>query len=543
MTRGWVILLDIDGTLVGPDDSDSPETWRNALQDWWADAVEGKCDEAVTWEIHLLTSRDHPGPARVPIRLPLPKSGVVTKVTIAWQHGVDRSTFDADGTECFCSGVSLPSQTGMEAAEWVRMQQPFPVEGTWSIKTHSCAVHWRNALDRATQRRWVEAGQRDGGWWVRFGRAGRTMEVFPPGFGKERAVDEILDRAGVESAVWIADRIEPLGNDWNVALHPRVRRAYRTPGPESTARWVRLLLEGLDLDRDEEAFQSVPSLQPPTLWDGRNDTLPPKVCCFDFDDTLTAVGAHRGERGIPATLFQELDALASLGVDCWIVSGRSLAWCQAWLHTLPFVKGVIGENGAFFLLANQPDEVHWCGKTPPCPVRRAAWQRLVWSRVEEKHPALRQAPDQMGRVCDLAIDYSHLDDMESRIAVAGELHRLLTDLAKQENLGIQWKASSIHLNVWEGAHDKLSAWKTVRGRFYADVCPQQCWYFGDSPNDEVMFAHFCNSVAVANYRPFLEQAETYPRWITALPGGHGVQSVLTSLREAMTEKGRGPPTR
>ena len=60
-------------------------------------------------------------------------------------------------------------------------------------------------------------------------------------------------------------------------------------------------------------------------------------------------------------------------------------------------------------------------------------------------------------------------------------------------------------------------------------------FVGDSPNDQPMFAHFPNSIGVANLRRFLGALATPPRWLTAQEGGHGfaeVADLLLAARDA-----------
>jgi len=46
-------------------------------------------------------------------------------------------------------------------------------------------------------------------------------------------------------------------------------------------------------------------------------------------------------------------------------------------------------------------------------------------------------------------------------------------------------------------------------------------FVGDSPNDAPMFAHFPNSVGVANIRGFADAIEHLPRYVTVAPSARG----------------------
>jgi hydroxymethylpyrimidine pyrophosphatase-like HAD family hydrolase len=56
-------------------------------------------------------------------------------------------------------------------------------------------------------------------------------------------------------------------------------------------------------------------------------------------------------------------------------------------------------------------------------------------------------------------------------------------------------------------------------------------FFGDSQNDEPMFAAFPFSIGVRNVERFLDRLVHKPAWITDAPGGDGfVEGVRAVLR-------------
>lgn len=58
-------------------------------------------------------------------------------------------------------------------------------------------------------------------------------------------------------------------------------------------------------------------------------------------------------------------------------------------------------------------------------------------------------------------------------------------------------------------------------------------FFGDSPNDEPMFARFPLTVGVANIRPFADTLTHLPAFVTEGEGGYGFAEaarILTSLK-------------
>ena len=70
--------------------------------------------------------------------------------------------------------------------------------------------------------------------------------------------------------------------------------------------------------------------------------------------------------------------------------------------------------------------------------------------------------------------------------------------------GMTATVSSIHVNGWYGAHNKLRrrALDRARAARHADLDAQlDRWaYVGDSTNDVLMFEHFRHSIGVANIR-------------------------------------------
>ena len=95
--------------------------------------------------------------------------------------------------------------------------------------------------------------------------------------------------------------------------------------------------------------------------------------------------------------------------------------------------------------------------------------------------------------------------------------------------------SSIHINGWFGAHNKLvgARW-IVRELFGRDLDGELTrWAFvGDSTNDQVMFEHFRHSVGVANVRRFQPQLTHLPRYITPSVRGAGFAEVAAAILQA-----------
>ena len=83
--------------------------------------------------------------------------------------------------------------------------------------------------------------------------------------------------------------------------------------------------------------------------------------------------------------------------------------------------------------------------------------------------------------------------------------------------GLTAKVSSIHVNGWFGAYDKLAMTRTLLAEaFGIDLDRERAGFVfvGDSPNDAPMFAFFPHAVGVANVRVFADRIATLPAYVT-----------------------------
>jgi hypothetical protein len=187
---------------------------------------------------------------------------------------------------------------------------------------------------------------------------------------------------------------------------------------------------------------------------------------------------------------------------------------------------VIGENGAFAMFMREGKLAR--SETPGAPVekdRRAQLTRLG-ETVRARFPHARWASDQPYREFDLAIDFR-----EDVAPWPDADVRELVQLCEAE--GAHAKVSSIHVNAWFGGYDKKTGfdhWLGVTAPGSGVAHARSEWLFiGDSPNDEPMFAHFPNSVGVANLSVFRDQLRTPPRWITRAESGEGFAEMAQRL--------------
>jgi hypothetical protein len=98
--------------------------------------------------------------------------------------------------------------------------------------------------------------------------------------------------------------------------------------------------------------------------------------------------------------------------------------------------------------------------------------------------------------------------------------------------GLTAKISSIHVNGWDGAYDKLTMTKRLFAERFGielDAANRELAFLGDSPNDAPMFAYFRNSVGVANVARFAGRLAAEPRYVTRAAAGEGFAELVAHL--------------
>ena len=241
---------------------------------------------------------------------------------------------------------------------------------------------------------------------------------------------------------------------------------------------------------------------------------------FDIDDTLTTHG-H-----LTADAYAAVERLKQAGLIVVPITGRPAGWCDHIARMWP-VDGVVGENGAFYFYLDRADKklkqrfIKGEDERKQDRERLAAIARKILAAV----PGCALASDQHYREADIAIDFCEDVPPLSRADV-DRIHTLM------EAEGLTAKISSIHVNGWFGAYDKLS---TTR-RLFSEVLgidleqsKQQFVFVGDSPNDQPMFGYFPHSIGVANVSDFVDRLVTPPSYVTAGRCGAGFIELADAL--------------
>ncbi len=184
------------------------------------------------------------------------------------------------------------------------------------------------------------------------------------------------------------------------------------------------------------------------------------------------------------------------------------------------VVAVIGENGAFYYsydrTARRMTRRGLAGGADAEGERRELLR--VAARVLREVPGTALAADQPFRVSDVAIDYC--EDVPPLGADAIEAICRVLDAE-----GVTWRVSSIHVNFWRGAFDKLTGVRTLlsdrEGAEGVNEAMKQALFIGDSPNDEPLFAGFPVSVAVANLARWMDGLKSLPGYMTGAESAAG----------------------
>jgi HAD superfamily hydrolase (TIGR01484 family) len=245
-----------------------------------------------------------------------------------------------------------------------------------------------------------------------------------------------------------------------------------------------------------------------------------RVVLTDIDDTLT----HEGR--LPAAAYRALEQLSEAGFAVAAITGRPAGWCDMIARFWP-VAGVVGENGAFYFAydgANRKMRRVYAAS----PSERAENHRRlerVRARVLAEVPGAGVSADQAYREADLAIDFCEDVAPLPRDAV-GRIKQIF------EEEGAIAKISSIHVNGWYGAYDKLSMTRRFAREILGldiDAEPECALFVGDSPNDAPMFAFFPLACGVCGIRAFADEIATPPAFVTQGPGGAGFVEVAERL--------------
>ena len=263
----------------------------------------------------------------------------------------------------------------------------------------------------------------------------------------------------------------------------------------------------------------------------------------DIDDTLTTEGR------IDDAALASLYALKAAGFLVVLVTGRPAGWSKPFAASWP-ADAIVAENGALALLRGAPvpgarakhaehaaqgeqnRPGHGSVRTlyqQDAATRGANFARMqqVAARILREVPGATLAQDSAGRETDIALDHSEF----THLAPQG-IEQVLRLMQAE---GMQASVSSIHINGWFGAHDKLSGARWILHELFARELDAELPHWatiGDSTNDQVMFRHLPHSVGVANIRRFAKDLQFPPRYVCTQQRGAGFAEFAATLLAA-----------
>ena len=245
--------------------------------------------------------------------------------------------------------------------------------------------------------------------------------------------------------------------------------------------------------------------------------------CADIDDTLSTDGR------ITAAAYAAMERLRDAGLLMIPITGRPAGWCDHIARMWP-VDAVVGENGALYMRYDAAERKMVRRFSVGEAERAANRERLraIGERILRAVPGAGWASDQSYREADIAIDYCEDVPPLSQ----PDIDRIVSIMRDE---GLTAKVSSIHVNGWFGAYDKLGMTKTLmREQFGVDLDAgrERYVFIGDSPNDAPMFAYFPMSVGVANVHDFAGRIDAEPRYITNARSGDGFVELVDAVLAA-----------
>ena len=240
----------------------------------------------------------------------------------------------------------------------------------------------------------------------------------------------------------------------------------------------------------------------------------------DIDDTITSDGK------LTPIAYAAMDDLQRAGLRVILITGRPAGWCDHIARMWP-IDAVIGENGALYCWHDAVAHKLRCRHLLGEAERAANSARLstVRDTILREVPGCAVASDQFCRLYDLAIDFC--EDVPA-LPQSAVQHIV----ALMQEAGMSAKVSSIHVNGWFGAYDKLSmAHLLLRERYGLELAAERerCLFVGDSPNDAPMFAYLPHTVGVANVADFAGRISALPAYITLERTGAGFAELARYL--------------
>jgi HAD superfamily hydrolase (TIGR01484 family) len=230
----------------------------------------------------------------------------------------------------------------------------------------------------------------------------------------------------------------------------------------------------------------------------------------DFDGTLTTEGE------LTRDFFEIMELIKTKNHELIIVSGRSLSWGHFFLTHFP-LKACIMEGGGVILYLDDKGEIVQVPLVPQSELDRL---EEFTQNLKQKFPHVPLSADSFGRLSDRAIEFHLMDP--------GPIHDVMKFMDENK---INYSKSNVHINFWAGDISKYLGVKQFMDKYRNHLREEQCWFFGDAPNDQSMFELFHNSVGVSNIKHCMARLTNKPRIILEGDENIGPKGVLNFIRK------------
>lgn len=229
----------------------------------------------------------------------------------------------------------------------------------------------------------------------------------------------------------------------------------------------------------------------------------------DFDGTLTLKGE------LTRDFFEVMDFIKHHEHELVIVSGRSLSWGHFFLTHFP-LKACIMEGGGVILQKDEKGDI----VSEPLVSKETIEELTKFTTTLRHHfPHVPLSADSFGRLTDRAIEFHFMEP---------EWVQNVMDFMDQHK--INFSKSNVHINYWCGEISKFLGVKYFLHKYRPHKKQEDCWFFGDAPNDQSMFELFHNSVGVSNIEHCLDRLTHKPRIILKGEENVGPKGVLNFMR-------------
>lgn len=231
----------------------------------------------------------------------------------------------------------------------------------------------------------------------------------------------------------------------------------------------------------------------------------------DFDGTLTVEG-----QGLTREFFEIMEIIKNKNHELIIVSGRSLSWGHFFLTHFP-LKACIMEGGGVIVYLNQKGEIV---EEPLISKKEIDGLANFTTQLKHHFPHVPLSADSFGRLTDRAIEFHQMEqEWIKEVMEFMDLHK------------INYSKSNVHINFWVGNISKYLGVVEYLKKFRPELKEENCWFFGDAPNDQSMFELFHNSVGVSNIRHCLDRLTHKPRIILEGEENAGAKGVLNFIKK------------